>query len=143
VVVNQLPDGTVDYGCRYDDQVTLDTDGYYSFVLGTEAQRSAIEAIPGVTFLPLADPDPIQAYKLNLRNTLPDPAFAEAVQNVPADGRLASAAAVMGAYYPQAVFCSIATLAASGPPACLEGGHLPATSTGGLSDFVQCMFGTH
>jgi hypothetical protein len=142
VVVNQLPDGTVDYGCRYDDQVTLDTDGYYSYVLGTESQRSAIEAIPGVTFLPLAAPDAIQAYKLNLRNMLSDPAFAEAIQNVPADGRPASAAAVMGPYYPRAAFCSLATLAASGPPACLEGWHLPAASGGGLSDFVQRLFGT-
>ena len=140
VVVNQLPDGTVDYGCRYDDQVTLDRDGYYSFVLGTEAQRSAIEAIPGVTFLPLEAPDSVQAYKLNLRNMLPDPAFAEAIQNVPADGRPASAAAIMGPYYPRAALCSIATLTASGPAACLEGWHLPPPSAGGLSDFMQRLF---
>jgi hypothetical protein len=96
-------------------------------------------AIPNVTFLPMATPDPNQAYKLNLRNMLPDPAFAEAIQNVPADGRPASAAAVMGPYYPRAAFCSIATLAASGPPACLEGWQLPAAAAAGSpNSFGAC-----
>lgn len=118
VVANRLPGGTVDYGCRYDSQVTLDQDGSYTFVIGAEAQRAAIERIPGATFLPFAAADPPQAYKLNLRNMLAAPAFAAAIQDVPADGRSASAAAVMRSYYPRAAFCSLATLASSGPTAC-------------------------
>jgi hypothetical protein len=120
VVVNHLADGKVDYGCRYDSHATLDKDGYYTFVIGTEVQRAAIEHIPGATFLPFSAADkPAQVYKLNMRNMLASPAFAEAIQAVPADGRPASASAVMGQYYPRAAFCSLATLAASGPTACL------------------------
>jgi hypothetical protein len=47
------------------------------------------------------------------------PAFGEAIQNVPADGNPASAAAVMGPYYPRLGFCSLKIVAASGPGACL------------------------
>jgi hypothetical protein len=121
----------VDYGCRFDHQVALDQDGYYTFVLGTEAQRAAIERTPGVTFLPLSAVDVTQAYKLNLRYMLASPAFAEAVQDVPADGRSASAAAVMGAYYPRVAFCSLATLAASGPPACMAAAQPPSENVNG------------
>lgn len=32
--------------------------------IGTESQRAAIERIPGETFLPFADSDPVQAYQL-------------------------------------------------------------------------------
>lgn len=108
VVTNFLPDGKVDYGCRHDIHVALDRDGYYTFVVGTEAQRAAIEQIPGATFLPFSDVGPAQAYRLSLRNMLAEPSFAEAVQNVPADGNPASAAKVMGSYYPQLKFCSLA-----------------------------------
>jgi hypothetical protein len=131
VVANRLPGGTVDYGCRFDHQVALDHDGYYSLVIGTEAQRAAIEWIPGVTFLPLSAVDPTQAYKLNLRYMLASPAFAEAVQDAPADGRSASAAAVMGAYYPRVAFCSLAVLAASGPMACMAAAQPPSENVNG------------
>jgi hypothetical protein len=131
VVANPLPGGMVDYGCRFDHQVALDQDGYYSLVIGTEAQRAAIERIPGVTFLPLSAVDPTQAYKLNLRYMLANPAFAEAVQDAPADGRSASAAAVMGAYYPRVAFCSLAALAASGPTACMAAAQPPSEHVNG------------
>jgi len=119
VVVNRLPDGTVDEGCRFDSQVTLDPDGYYTIVVGTETQRAAIQRIPGATFLPFSTDDPTQVHKLNMRNMLANPDFHNAIQNVPADGDPASAAAVMGPYYPRAAFCPLATLASSGPSACL------------------------
>jgi hypothetical protein len=118
VVINHLADGNIDDGCRYDSQVTLDQDGYYTFVVGTEAQRAAIENIHGDTFLPFSTADPTQTHKLNIRNMVANPAFVEAVQNVPANGRPESAAAVMGAYYPRAAFCALPTLATSGPEAC-------------------------
>jgi hypothetical protein len=121
LVANPLPDGTVDYGCRYDDEVTLDRDGYYTFVVGTEAQRAAIDQIPGATFLPFSTAYPTTKHVLMLRNMLVNPSFAEAVQNVPENGSPASAAAVMGAYYPRAAICPLATLASNGPAACLAG----------------------
>jgi hypothetical protein len=121
LVANPLPDGAVDYGCRYDSEVTLDRDGYYTFVVGTEAQRAAIARIPDATFLPFSAAYPTTKHALLLRDMLVNPAFAEAVQNVPENGKPASAAAVMGAYYPRAAICPLATLARSGPAACLPG----------------------
>jgi hypothetical protein len=56
-----------------------------------------------------------------LRNMLANPDFAEAIQNVPQDGSAASAAQVMGQYYPKAAVCSLATLARGGVRACLGG----------------------
>jgi hypothetical protein len=118
VVINHLTDGNRDYGCRYDSQVKLDRYGYYTFVVGTEAQRAAIERIPGATFLPFSAAHPADTHALYLRNIVPSPGFAEAIQNVPANESPTSAAAVMGPYYPRAAFCSLATLAHDGPDAC-------------------------
>jgi hypothetical protein len=119
--MNRLPTGQTDYGCRYDRQARLDRRGYYTFVVGTEGQRAAIERIPGVTFLPLSAADPTGTHQLAFRNTLPGPGFAAAIENVPANESPASAAAVMGPYYPRIAFCSLATLARSGPGACFGG----------------------
>lgn len=121
VVVNHLPDGKVDLGCRYDSQVALDKDGDYTIVIGTESQRRAIERIAGATFLPFSLDDPAQPYVLSLRNLLPSATFAEATQDVPTNASPASAAAVMGPYYPRIAFCSLATLAHSGVIACRGG----------------------
>jgi hypothetical protein len=144
VVVNTLPDGRADFGCRYDGQVQLDRDGYYTLVIGTEDQRAGIEAIPGATFLPFSTTNPSQAYKLNLRNMLANSAFAEAIQNVPANGSPASAAAAMGPYYPRMGFCSLATLAASGPTVCATASPLPSGDTsvgaGGILNAIGGFF---
>ena len=51
-VVNHLPGGQVDYGCRADEATKLDAAGDYNYVIGSEAQRAAISKIPGATFLP-------------------------------------------------------------------------------------------
>ncbi|MHB1444850.1 MAG: hypothetical protein ACYCZV_04195 [Acidimicrobiales bacterium] len=121
VVANHMPGGKVDLGCRYDSQIALDQDGYYTIVIGTESQRSAIERIAGATFLPFSLNDPSQPYVLSLRNMLPSPTFTEAIQNVPINARPALAAAVMGPYYPRLALCSLATLAHGGAHACLSG----------------------
>ncbi|WP_090941899.1 hypothetical protein [Nonomuraea jiangxiensis] len=118
VVRNLLPDGTSDYGCRADDQTGLDSGGHYSYVVGREAQRQAIEQVPGVTFLPFSADRPAATHRIILRNMVADPGFAQAVQNVPPGGDPASAAAVMGDYYPVAKVCSLAALSARGPAAC-------------------------
>ena len=135
VVLNRLPDGTVDYGCRYDNQAEPDPSGYYTFVIGREWQRAAIARIPGAVFLPYSATQPVQRYKLNLRNMLPQRRFTQAIQDVPANGLSASAAAAMGPYYPRMAFCPLATLAASGPAACMRAAappsaNLAATATG-------------
>jgi hypothetical protein len=118
VVVNSLPDGTSDYGCRADDHTGLDSDGRYSYVVGGESQRQAIEQVPGVTFLPFSAARPAARHRIILRNMVVDAGFAEAVQNVPEDGVPASAAAVMGEYYPVTKVCSLAALTSEGPADC-------------------------
>ena len=45
-VVNQLPGGHVDYGCRADEATTINAAGDYNYVIGSEAQRAAISKIP-------------------------------------------------------------------------------------------------
>lgn len=119
LVVNHLPDGTTDLGCRYDHQAKLNAAGQYTFVIGAESQRAAIEQIPGVTFLPLSSAQPPALYLLLLRNMLVNSAFAFPIQQVPKDGNPASAVAALGAYYPKAVKCTLSTLTNGGPPACL------------------------
>jgi hypothetical protein len=121
LVANQLPDGTIGYGCRHDSQVTLDRHRYCTFVVGTEAQHAAIDRIPGATFLPFSTAQPAKEHLLLLRNMLVNPSFTEAVQDVPGDGNPASAAEVMGPYYPRTAICPLAALASGGPAACLAG----------------------
>jgi len=43
VVVNRLPGGQTDTGCRADEATALDSHGDYTYVIGTEAQRAEIE----------------------------------------------------------------------------------------------------
>jgi len=119
LVANSVPDGTTDLGCRYDQQAKLNAAGQYTFVIGAESQRAAIEQIPGVTFLPLSSAQPPALYLLLLRNMLVNSAFAFPIQQVPQDGNPASATTALGAYYPKAVKCALSTLTSGGPSACL------------------------
>lgn len=88
--------------CRYDGQVTLDTQGNYTFVVSTEADRPA-NATPeaGVNWLPWGDTDEVNI--LLVRNMLPAPGFAHAIQKVTPGAR---GEVVMGAFYPQAWYCT-------------------------------------
>jgi hypothetical protein len=85
-VVNQLPGGQVDYGCRADEATKLDAAGDYNYVVGPEAQRAAISKIPGATFLPFSSTAttprgrPWPLYVLLLRNILVSPDFAHSAQ---------------------------------------------------------------
>jgi len=119
LVVNYLSDGSTDYGCRNDDETTLDAAGYYTYVVGTEAQRSAIEQIPGATFVPWSDARPTAQHVIMLRNMLANRGFAQAIQNVPEDNDPASAQATMGDYYPRDAICALSTLETAGATACL------------------------
>jgi hypothetical protein len=118
IVVNPLPNGQTDTGCRADDATTVNSKGEYTYVIGTEAQRAAIERIPGVTFLPLSSAEPNALHLLAMRNTLVNPTFAASPQNVTQTGSPAAAAAVMGTYYPVAKVCALSVLTAGGSEAC-------------------------
>lgn len=118
VVVNELPNDRVDYGCRHDSVTKLDSDGYYTYVIGTERQRPAIERVPGATFLPFSTEYSETTHLVLLRNMLPSEGFDAAVQNVSRDGDPRSAFESMGEYYPLAGVCSLSTLASQGPGAC-------------------------
>jgi hypothetical protein len=113
-VVNTLPFGQTDYGCRDDDTTALDAAGDYTYVIGTEAQRAAIESVPGATFLPFATNQTTPVYALLLRNTLVDPAFPHTTANVTQTGDPATAAAAMGAYYPRISVCPLPVVRRSG-----------------------------
>ena len=81
--------------CRSDDRVAVGADGRYTVVVSTADQRPA-NARPecGVTWLPWG---PQTQGLLIYRHMLPDPSFAQAIQNVPEPG---AEAATMGDYYP-------------------------------------------
>lgn len=89
---------TAFYGCKQDDQVPLDADGFYTFVVSTAAARprNATEAC-GRAWLPAG---PVPQSILILRNMLPAPAFAEAIQNAEPGAE----AQTMGAYYPRGTY---------------------------------------
>jgi hypothetical protein len=102
-VVNTLSNGTTDYGCRADDATKINSNGDYTYVIGTETQRTAIERLPGVTFLPFSSTESTRLYFLLLRNTLVSPT---------------AAAAAMGPYYPRMSTCPLTTLTTGGLQAC-------------------------
>jgi hypothetical protein len=117
-VVNRLAGGGTDYGCRADQATALNAAGDYTYVIGAESQRAAIERIPGVTFLPFSTSEATKLYFLLLRNMLVSSEFTNWVENVTQANDPAAAAAAMGAYYPRASVCPLATLAAKGAAAC-------------------------
>lgn len=118
VVVNKLPDGSTDYGCRYDGNTRLDPDGYYTFALGTEDQRAAIEQNPWVTFVPLSTSQPNATHLVLLRNLLSVDSFPHAVQDVAPGTTAAQAHDVMGDYYPELSTWSLDTLKHWRPHGC-------------------------
>jgi len=81
--------------CRSDDRVVIGRDGTYTIVVSTAEQRPA-SARPecGVTWLPWG---PTTQGLLIYRHMLPDPSFAQAIQNVPQPGGERD---TMGDYYP-------------------------------------------
>jgi hypothetical protein len=87
--------GTQVYACRQDDQIPTDNHGNYTIATSTTAARpkNATEAC-GVAWIPAG---PLPQSILILRNMLPDPSFAEAIQNA----KPGAEADTMGAYYPR------------------------------------------
>jgi hypothetical protein len=119
-VVNPLPGGETDYGCRADDATKLDAAGYYTYVMGSETQRAAILKIPGATFLPFSSTQTTPLYLLLLRNLLVNPSFSHSAQNVTLTNDAPATATAMGAYYPKVSTCALSTLTTGGVSACLS-----------------------
>jgi hypothetical protein len=89
---------TMFYGCKQDDQIPTDKHGYYTIVVSRTAARprNATEAC-GVAWVPAG---PLSTAVLILRNMLPDPSFAQAIQNASPG----TEAATMGKYYPRGTY---------------------------------------
>ena len=117
-VVNDLTAGKTDYGCRADQATKLDAAGNYTFVIGTEAQRAAINRVPDVTFLPFSTSQAASVYLLLLRNLLVSSQFTNSVQNVTTTLSPSAASVAMGSYYPTVSTCPSAALAAKGVRGC-------------------------
>jgi hypothetical protein len=85
--------------CRSDDRVSVGADGRYTIVVSTADKRPE-SARPecGVTWLPWG---PQTQGLLIYRHMLPDPSFAEAIQNVPQPGAERD---TMGDYYPHSEY---------------------------------------
>jgi hypothetical protein len=85
--------------CRSDDRVAVGPDGRYTIVVSTAEDRPAsARAECGVTWLAWG---PQTQGLLIYRHMLPDPSFAQAIQNVPQPG---AEAVTMGDYYPNAEY---------------------------------------
>ncbi|MFJ9371232.1 hypothetical protein ACIRRA_43465 [Nocardia sp. NPDC101769] len=112
VVYNTLPDGSTDLGCRADNVTKLDANGYYTYVLATEAQRAAVEAIPNATFVPWSVQHPDSPHLVILRNMLPSSDFSAAIQRVGLNTGPADAAATLGEYYPHYTVCDLPAVTA-------------------------------
>lgn len=95
--------------CITDRDAVLDAAGYYTVVIADPAQRPAnADAADGFNFLPYGPTADTGA--VILRNMLPNAGFDQAAQNVPSGG---DPARVMGAYSPQASYCSRAVFEAA------------------------------
>lgn len=91
------------YACLVDDEVVTDAGGNYTIVVSTADNRPAkATAVCGVTWLAGG---PTNDKVLILRNMLPDPGFAEAIQR--ADHTPASVEATLRDYYPTARYSTV------------------------------------
>ncbi len=89
---------TQTYGCAIDEEVPLDENGYFTVAVSTASNRPA-NAVPecGVAWLPWGlDPKGI----VFVRNMLPDPGFAPAIQNA----EPGTEAQTMGEYHPAGTY---------------------------------------
>jgi hypothetical protein len=100
--------------CQSDYQTAI-KGGHYTYVVSDPDKRPAnATAANGVTWLPWGGT--MASGQVIYRNMLPASSFAQAVQNVP-EG--VAPQALMGSYFPQAVYCAKATFEAGGWKACV------------------------
>jgi hypothetical protein len=90
--------------CVKDDDVTLDSSGYYTIVISTAANRpTTAKSSCGIEWLPKGA---LPSAPIILRNMLPDPTFKQAIQDVPAQGQEQK---TLGPYYPRGLYFDHAT----------------------------------
>ena len=96
------------YGCLSDDEVATDANGYYTIVVSTAAARPAnATRACGVSWLPWG---PGSSTLLLMRNMLPAPSFAQAIQHA----QIGTEQQTMGPYYPATTYMSTAAFASRG-----------------------------
>jgi hypothetical protein len=107
--------GEAGFGCAADYTAPL-RDGNYTYVVSDPGQRpSNADAADGVTWLPWGGTQ--DGAQVVFRNMLPNPGFSKAAQRI-----TSSARAIMGPYYPRAVYCSKTTFERGGWRACFGAG---------------------
>ncbi len=109
------------YGGAPDLTTPLDADGRYTVVVSHPADRPDNATLAdGVAWLPTQVSAPKAWETLIVRNMLPNPTFANAIQQIdPADyGDPAAAAAAMDAYYPLVAACERSVFESGGADAC-------------------------
>jgi hypothetical protein len=104
--------------CIPDEDVPVAEDGMYTLVVSQPADRPVnATADNGIAWL--AGADPSYPDLIGLRHVLPTEAFFEqSGWAVSGEATPAEAAAIMGPYYPQTVYCDIATFEEGGADAC-------------------------
>lgn len=93
--------------CLNDQELKLDSDGYYTVVIGAPIDRPLGVVARGHSWLPHY-PNPFVDHMVLLRNMV-DRNFSQSAQNVPKDGKAASASSVMQEYYPASRLCTVAS----------------------------------
>jgi hypothetical protein len=102
--------------CTPDYQVPL-VHGYYTYVISDPSVRpSNANTKHGVAWLPWGSTDAESV--IFLRNMLPASTFSQAAQNVSSASGSPSPQQVMGAYYPEAVYCAPLTFQVDGWQGC-------------------------
>jgi hypothetical protein len=86
------------YACHNDDQIPTDAHGDYTVVISTAAARPGNATTRcGIAWIPAG---PLSQSVVLLRNMLPDPSFAQAIQNA----QPGTEQQTMGAYYPRGTY---------------------------------------
>lgn len=120
VIINTLPNGGQDVGCRADSQTTLDSKGRYTYVVAAQSQKRAVSRFDDVTFIPTSKKYKRFREVLIFRNMLSNPNFRRSALNAPQNRSAAGAAKAMGKYYPRTVSCALSTYLAHGPDHCFR-----------------------
>jgi hypothetical protein len=89
---------TQTYGCTVDEQTPVDSSGDYNVVVSSPADRPVdATAACGVAWIPWG---PLPQTLVLMRNMLPSPSFAQAIQNA----QVGTERQVLGPYYPEGTY---------------------------------------
>jgi hypothetical protein len=113
--------GQAGFGCAADYTAVI-RHGWITYVVSDPGKRPAnAHRSNGVTWLPWGGTQ--YGAQILYRTMLPDPSYRYAAQHITAPGEDASR--VLGAYYPHAVYCTVATFARGGWRACFAAARNP------------------